>query len=336
MNKMTLEISHRTRIEQCLEGQKTDRIPYAFWRHFPVDDQDPYRLAASISHFQNLYQFDLIKVTPASSYCLKDWGIQDEYRGNWEGTREYTNIIINHPDGWSKLPMLHPKQGFLGDFLTCMQLITREFGASTPVLPTIFSPLAQAKHLVGNQSLLVHLRKYPQEVHSGLQIITENLLAFLDSMSHLEIAGIFYAIQHASFNLLSADEYREFGEHYDLQVLNFVKNRWLNLCHIHGDNIMFDQIAKYPVQILNWHDRQTTPSLCEAANQFNGILCGGLQQWNSMAVGTPADILVEAREAIASTGGKKFILGTGCVLPIITPHGNIQAIRELVQNRAVG
>ena len=36
----------------------------------------------------------------------------------------------------------------------------------------------------------------------------------------------------------------------------------------------------------------------------------------------------ESEDAIAQTGGERLILGTGCVLPIIAPYGNIVAARE--------
>ena len=80
-------ITHRARLEACLAGETLDRPPVALWRHFPVDDQTPQGLAASTLAFQRLFDFDLVKVTPSSSYCLQDWGSRDDWRGNPEGTR---------------------------------------------------------------------------------------------------------------------------------------------------------------------------------------------------------------------------------------------------------
>jgi uroporphyrinogen decarboxylase len=47
--------------------------------------------------------------------------------------------------------------------------------------------------------------------------------------------------------------------------------------------------------------------------------------------GTAEDVMAEARAAIEATGGKRFILGTGCVTPIVAPVGNIQAARQAVE-----
>ena len=74
-------ISHRQRLENVLSGEPPDRVPVSLWRHFPVDDQTPEGLAAATASFQRRYDFDFIKVTPSSSFCLKDWGVEDEWRG---------------------------------------------------------------------------------------------------------------------------------------------------------------------------------------------------------------------------------------------------------------
>lgn len=69
-------MTKRERLEATIRGESTDRAPVAL-RHFPVDDQDPADLAASTVAFQRQYDFDLIKVTPASSFCVRDWGVED-------------------------------------------------------------------------------------------------------------------------------------------------------------------------------------------------------------------------------------------------------------------
>src|SRR5262245_5250133 len=91
------------RLQATLRGEPVDRVAVALWRHFPVDDQSPDMLAAATVEWQTQYDFDLIKVTPASSFCLKDWGAQDRWTGNPEGTREYTQRVIQRPGDWNNL-----------------------------------------------------------------------------------------------------------------------------------------------------------------------------------------------------------------------------------------
>jgi uroporphyrinogen decarboxylase len=326
----TQRYSHVDRMRACLAGEAVDRPPVALWRHFPVDDQTPDGLAAATLAFQRSYDFDLVKVTPASSFCLKDWGVNDEWRGVPEGTRNYTKTIINFPEDWERLPVIAPEKEHLAAQLACLRLITRELGEETPAIQTIFSPLSQAKNLAGGDRLLVHLRRYPEAVHSGLNTITETTLQFLEAAKKTGIAGVFYAVQHAQYGILSEAEYQEFGRTYDLQLLEAVEDLWLNMLHVHGANVMFNQFSDYPVSVINWHDRETPPSLGEAKQHFPGALCGGLQRTQTMVLGSPEDVALEARQAFEATGGRKFILGTGCVMPITAPHGNILAARMSV------
>lgn len=323
--------THRARLEACLAGQPVDRAPVALWRHFPVDDQTPEGLAAATAAFQRAFDFDLIKVTPSSSFCIKDWGVEDRWAGSPEGTREYTRRAVNQAEDWAHLRPLDPTRGFLGAQITCLRLLTAEFRPDVPVLQTIFSPMSQAKNLAGPEQLLVHMRRNPDALHEGLRRITETTIGFLQESIRTGIDGIFYAVQHAQYGLLSTQEFNEFCRPYDLQILEAAKGLWLNLLHLHGSAVMFDQVIDYPTAIINWHDRETWPNLAEAQQRYTGAVCGGLRQWDTMVLGTPDQVRAEAQDALQQTAGQRFILGTGCVLPITAPYGNIIAARQAVE-----
>jgi uroporphyrinogen decarboxylase len=322
--------THRKRIESCISNQAPDRPPVALWRHFPVDDQTPAGLARATLDFQRNFDFDLIKVTPSSSYCLKDWGAEDEWRGATEGTRDYTRRVIQYPEDWENLPVLDPRKGNLDAQLQSLCLLAKEIGKDTPIIQTIFNPLAQAKNLAGGESLLVYIRLHPQSLDAGLKTITETTIHFIEAVRKTGIAGIFYAIQHAQYSLLSVEEYQLFGRAYDLQILETTQDMWLKMIHLHGKDVMFDLFADYPVEVINWHDRETPPTIGEGKNLFKNAVCGGIQR-DTMVLGTPDQVKSEAQEAIDATSGKRLILGTGCVVPITAPYGNILAARQAVE-----
>lgn len=327
-----MELSHRERIERTISGQKIDRPAVSLWRHFPVDDQDPEELARSILNFQERFDFDFIKLTPASSFCLKDWGLIDEWRGNPEGTRQITVHPITKQEDWEKLNLLTPGNGSLGQQLVNLRLVRKGTPATTPILQTIFSPLSQIKNLVGKENLVSQLRMYPNEVKKALKIITDTTIDFINECISVGTDGIFYAIQQAQYSLLNELEFKEFGEYYDLQILEAAKPLWFNLGHVHGSNIMFDIIKGYPINMINWHDQETSPNLQLGKEIFvNGAVCGGLKQWETLVFGTPSQVKEEALRAIEQTNGERFVLGTGCVTPIIAPDSNIFAARQSVE-----
>ncbi|HMZ44418.1 MAG TPA: uroporphyrinogen decarboxylase family protein [Anaerolineales bacterium] len=322
--------THRERIQASIEGKKTDRTPIALWRHFPVDDQNPETLAASTLHFQQTYDFDIVKVTPASSFAVKDWGVEDKWMGDSEGSRRYTKRVIHKPEDWEKLTVLDPTSPHLAGQLTCLRLIRENLGPDTPLIQTIFNPLSQAKNLASNDTLVAHIRQHPEAVMKGLETIARTTAKFIEAAAEIGIDGIFYAVQHAQANLLSVDEYTTFGLPYDQQALFPVKNLWCNMLHLHGKDVYFSLLRLLNFQIVNWHDRETHPSLAEAHSLFKGVLCGGLRQ-DTLVLEDQAKIKEEAADAIQQTKSHRFILGTGCVVPITASHGNLLVARKSVE-----
>jgi uroporphyrinogen decarboxylase len=323
-------MNHRQRLEACLSGKPIDRVPVSLWRHFPVDDQLPDTLARSVLLFQQTYDFDFVKLTPASSFCVKDYGVLDEWRGNPEGTRDYTQHPVKEGKDWKTLSVLDPSIGSLGGQLECVRLVKQGLPEETPLIQTVFDPLSQAKNLVGRDALLVHMRQHPEELLAGLETLTRSTIKFIEACLRIGIDGIFFAIQHAQSSLLSLEEYRKFVLPFDELILDQVSPLWLNVAHLHGKDLYFDHIPTRNIAVFNWHDRETYPSLSEAKMKFQGAVCGGLRQWETLVYGTPVEVTREVDDAIMSTQGERFILGTGCVVPIIAPHANILAARNSV------
>jgi uroporphyrinogen decarboxylase len=93
---------------------------------------------------------------------------------------------------------------------------------------------------------------------------------------------------------------------------------------------LFDLAAGYGAPVVNWHDTETPPTLAGGLLKTSGAVCGGLRQWETMVRGTPEAVRREARLALEQTGGRRLILGTGCVTPIVAPRANLRAARECV------
>ena len=323
-------ITHKERIQACLNGEILDRPPVALWRHFPVDDQDPRSLADATLHFQQTYDFDFVKVTPASSFCVKDWGVEDQWLGHTEGTRQYKKLIIHDRRDWETLPVLDPTAPYLAGQLDCLRFLRNELAPETPLLQTVFSPLAQAKNLAGSETLTTHLQRYPEAVMKGLATIAETTRRFVEACREVGVDGIFYAIQHAQASLLTLEDYQSFGLPYDQNALAPAQELWCNLLHLHGHDIYFSLLHALHFPIVNWHDRETFPSLFKARELFSGVLCGGIRQ-DTIVYGNRNEVEQEAVDALQQTGGKRFILGTGCVVPVIASHGNILGARKSVE-----
>ena len=106
------------------------------------------------------------------------------------------------------------------------------------------------------------------------------------------------------------------------------------MLHAHGDDIMFDLLADYPVEMINWHDRLTEPTLRDAASRFPGLLVGGLNEHGALAKGDLHAIEAEVRDAIAQTGGRRLMIGPGCVVPVAATDAAIGAALRAARESA--
>lgn len=326
-------MTHRARIEAAIRGEKPDRVPIALWKHFPIQDQTAEGLAQATIDFQKNFDFDLVKVTPASGYPAEAWGARLKPTSNAEGTREYLSRPVQKPEDWHSLRLLEATQGVFARELRALELIRQGVGNDVHILQTIFSPLTIAKQLAGDL-VLEHLRNHPNDLKAGLRTITETTARFALECLHHGATGIFFATQLASQDLLSNEEYREFGVEYDLPLLEYVRGQAkLLVLHLHGLNPMFGLASVYPVQIINWHDRETRPSLAEGQRLFRrGAVLGGLHRSKTLLSGTPIDIQAQVQDALHQTNNSRVIVGAGCVILTTTPEANIRAAREAAES----
>jgi uroporphyrinogen decarboxylase len=318
-------MDHWQRIAATLAGESADRVPVALWRHFPEDDQDPSRLVERTLAWQACWDFDLVKFMPSGTYGVEDWGAVSAWTGQANGARVVVDPAVKRTHDWLALRDVDVRTGCYGRQNEALRETARRLGGRVPILQTVFSPLTTARKLA-TERLFADLRRAPEAVHHALRLITDVTIRFardaLDAGAH----GVFLATQLASDRLLTRAEYEEFGKRYDLQLLDGIAGKArLSMLHLHGDDIMFDLVADYPVEMLNWHDQITEPPLREAAGRFRGIVVGGLNENGALAGGNAAGVAAEVRDAIAQTGGRRLMIGPGCVVPIASPDAAIAA-----------
>lgn len=318
-------MDHFKRIEAAIVGAVTDRVPVALWKHFPVDDQDPAKLAARTVAWQRKYDFDLVKFMPSGTYSVEDWGAKSAYDGATNGARKIVQPGVTSPGDWRGLRRLDPAAGALGAQNAALGSTAKELAGSVPILQTLFSPLTTARKLAG-EVVFDHLRNHPDALEAGLRTITGTTIDFALAALAAGAHGVFLATQCATTDELTEAEYGRFGARYDLEILAALKGKArFNMLHVHGQNVMFGMMADYPVEMINWHDRLTPPSLAEAQSRFPGALVGGVEERDLIVNGTAGEVRAQVRDAIAQTGGKRLILGPGCVVAIAASEANLRA-----------
>ncbi len=336
-------MNREERVMAVVAGKVPDRIPVSVWYHFSVYDQDPVSLAEAQAEANEKYDFDFIKMMPFGNYGIQDFGAKLNIycRPNEPVTLARPGITCI--EDYRTLPVISALQGTYGKQVEFARILAKKIAPATPFIQTIFSPLTTLMKLSGNR-VLDDMREDPDAVHKALATVTAVTMDFIDYNIAAGVSGFFFATQSAQKKLLSLDEFRTFGEFYDLAVMNhYVKRTWFNVVHLHGLDVYFDEIAgTYPAAVLNWHDRNTPPSLAEAREKYQKPFLAGIRAATKIVDGkevrddivkdgTPEEIISHIHEAIESVDGKGLMIGPGCVTDQECPEENLSAVRKAVE-----
>jgi uroporphyrinogen decarboxylase len=90
---------------------------------------------------------------------------------------------------------------------------------------------------------------------------------------------------------------------------------------------------------LNWHDRNTPPTLKEARQLTNKAFLAGIRAAQKvvdgqevpddiLVDGTPEEITAHVKEAIAQVDGRGLIIGPGCVVDQFVSEEKLRAVQR--------
>ncbi len=326
-------MNKKERVDAALQGERVDRVPASMWGHDFEREWDAQLLAEAMVENFTRYDWDYVKVNPRACYHVEGWGVQVRPSGEKFKAPIFGDTPIKNSSDWKRIRPLEPDQGALGEQLRALQMINHAIGHDAYFVQTIFCPLGVAKYLAGNsiEPVLQTIREDRAAMHAALRVITETFVTYAIASLDQGASGIFYATNGwASEGMLTADQYREFGEQYDLELLDAIKSRSkFNILHNCGTHIYFDFLAEYPVQALSWAATlEGNPDLREGKLRSGKAVMGGISEKTTLKSGTPYEVREEVAQALELTSGRHFLLAPGCSIPPETPAENLQAIRD--------
>ena len=326
-------MNKKERVDAALRGEQVDRVPASMWGHDFEREWNPQTLAEAMVENFTRYDWDYMKVNPRASYHVEDWGVKVRPSGEKYKAPIIENTFIRGASDWKRLRPLEPDQGALGEQLKALQLINHSIGYDAYFVQTIFCPLGVAKYLVGNKNepVLHSIHEDRSAMHTALRVITETFINYAIACLEEGASGIFSATNGwATEGMLTADQYREFGEQYDLEFLDAIKSRSkFNILHNCGSHIYFDLLETYPVQAINWAATlEGNPDLRECKLRSYKAVMGGISEKTVLKNGSPEQVREEVEKALELTDGRSFLLAPGCSIPPETPAENLFAIRS--------
>jgi uroporphyrinogen decarboxylase len=325
-------MNKRERVQAALNGEPVDRVPIAFWGHFPSDPRSGEEVAAECLAFQRRFDWDFVKMMPSGMYLPQALGCEMSPASGPGGANALAHSAIQGPADWARLPDPDPTAGWLGGHVESVRIARRELGSDVPIIQTLFSPLTVAHKMSPNNSFRSHVAEHPDALEEGLARIARATARFAQATLDAGADGFFFATQEATLDELTEPEFERLGKRFDLEVLRALDERaWFNLLHACGESIMADEVATYPVHAVNWDSHRNYPSLEQAARIWPHALVGGLDRYGAILNGTPDETAAEVRAAVASVGGRHLVVSAGCALPLARPDPNLEAARRAVE-----
>ncbi len=314
LKKEGIIMTKKELIKAVLAGRDVDHIPYSMWSHVPGVDRDPEAITKKTVDFYHKYDVDIIKTMNNGMYSCEDFGVQVDYSDVLTGgVAKVTYTPVQTGEDWAKVQEVSIDEGALKREQTYLKRLLEELkGEEVPVVFTAFSPVTTANKLCGGKIQEFVKEGYGKLIHQALDHIAETTAKLVARVTEMGADGIFFATQLSSFAMSTEAFYEEYGKPYDLKVLEASRG-WCNVLHAHGDDIMFDLLKDYPVQVFNYHAWQSLPSMGEAAACTGKTLMCGIERMDITKHHKNA-IRNEIYESIRQTGGKHLILAPGCVI----------------------
>jgi uroporphyrinogen decarboxylase len=327
-------MNKKERVEAALRGDSVDRVPSTVWGHDYAREGNVQAQAEALIEDYTRYDWDFVKVTPRASYHVEGWKVKVRPADEKNKALIIEDTPIKSSSDWKRLRPLEPERPALNEQLRALQLINHGVGFEAYFVQTIFCPLGVAKYLVGNNSerVLQTMREDRKALHSALRVITETFTTFAIACLEEGASGIFYSTcGWASQTMLTRDQYREFGEQYDLEFLDAIKSRSkCNILYHSGERLHFDLFAHYPVHAVSWDStRIGNPDLHEGERRIGKAVMGGLSA-QTLKDGPSERIYEEIHKILELTGGQHLLLAPNSALLPETPARHLSAIRRVL------
>ena len=300
------------RVTKALKGEEVDRPPFSFWYHFGLQHMPAAKHAEAEVDFYRAYDLDFLKVMSDYPYPLP----------------QNLEAIVTEDD-WKRIEPVAAVDHRWTEQLTALSMINDAIGKEALFIETIFSPWTTARRLARSGSLDVARQRYPETLLDAMEAIAISLADYSKEALKRGAAGIFLSLGAATSDVMTREEYEQWGRPFDLKILEAVREAAFNVLHIHGRRIHFNSVVDYPASALNWSHFATAPSLKEGKVRSGKTVLGGIDEATASHVSAP-EIREQVENTIREIGTQGLIVTPGCSVATDTREQNLRAVKAAV------
>jgi len=283
------------RVDRVLNGEEVDRPPVTLWYHFGVQHAGGEQFAKITTAYFNYYDFDYLKVMNDYFYPPPE-GL-DAVKTK-DDLKRITHFDVEKCD-WQ-----HQFQA--------LKYLSRELKDKAFFIDTVFDPWQSLRRNMAGENIEALMADEPDAMLAALDVIADNLIEYCKKSLAIGTAGIFMSL-YAGKDLITRENFLRFVKPPVMKVFAAIAGLGkMNTAHIHGEDLFFEDVLDFPVNIFNWWDRGPKgPSLQWVKERIQGCVMGGINQ-KIVARTTREFLKNHVREGIELGGPTRFFLANGC------------------------
>jgi uroporphyrinogen decarboxylase len=226
-------------------------------------------------------------------------------------------------------------EGRMPVMLEATRLVRKAVGDEVAIRTPGTGPFALASYFVGTQDFLIEIGMAkagmpgsdPQAIHRALDLAADALIAFgracVDAGADLLHCGD----SLASCDVISPADYEEWAFPYERKVLQAGKETGAKtLLHICGDSSkVLHLYAETGADVIEV-DHKVDLALARRLVGERACLIGNVDPVTVLLQGTPELVRTASQRCLDAAPGGGYVLGSGCVVPRITPLENVRAM----------
>ncbi len=234
---------------------------------------------------------------------------------------------VKSPDQIESLKPADPeKDGNLPVCIEALRRVQEKLGKEVDVGLDLAGPFSTAASILGTENLLKWMIKYPEKIHTLLEIITESNNRLAEKAAEIG-ASLGFSDPLSSTSLISEKQFREFSAPYIKSTADKMKELTGNSIAIHicgKSRDIWEAVVETGVESFSIDNVEDIGELKETVGEHIAI-SGNIEPVDALKDGSQLDVLESARKCLLKAHDSKngYVLGSGCQIPLYTPMENI-------------
>ncbi|QUH18452.1 uroporphyrinogen decarboxylase family protein [Alkaliphilus sp. B6464] len=230
------------------------------------------------------------------------------------------------------LKVVNPlKDGKLPILLKALKLTRDALIKDVDVGAAMSGPFSVAASVVGTENMLRWMIKYPEKVHTLMEIVAESNNRYIEEVAKLGLS-IGFADPMSSTSIISPKLFREFSLPYLQMNINKIKETTGSAPGIHicgKSKKLWQDVVNAGISNFSIDNEEDLDDAKEMMGD-KVVITGNVPPVDAVYLGSRADINKAVKESIRKgyDSPKGYILSTGCQIPMNTPIEQIEMFME--------